>query len=239
MKVVQIFTEKKFGDMRCYIGNDNIIYLNVEDSAKGLGFVNYDKNGNKKITWDIVRNLLKRFNYNKKVKAEDYIPENIFYLLTMKADNESATNFQMWIANEVIPTIRRTGTYSIKPQVPQIAEQVQARKSQVQTRKEIVGVYELYSVYAKNQGDNRKPSRIYAKFSNLANRVSGIPNGCRELATAKQLKICEMTERIISQTLTLGISANENYKNIEESVMLKASEIMQLTSDAKLLTQSI
>ena len=227
MEALQLFKNKKIGNMRGYIDDNAIVYLNVEDSVLGLGFTTIDNKGNEKITWDVVRNLLKRFGYNKKVKADDYIPENIFYLLAMKADNDAATNFQIWIANDVIPSIRKTGSYSIKPQ---IAEQIPARQSQLQARKEAVGVYELYSAYARKQGDTRKPKRIYAKFSNLANRASGIPNGCRELATSKQLKICEMAEKIISQTLLLGISLNDFYADIEESVMLKVAEIMQLTT---------
>ena len=199
-----------------------------------MGFVTYDKGGNANIAWTVVANLLERFGYNKKVKADDYIPENIFYLLAMKADNESAEKFQMWIANEVIPTIRKTGTYSVK----QLAEPSPERKSQIKARKEATGVYEMYSAYARRQGDTRKPKRIYAKFSNLANRISGIPNGCRALATAGQLKLCEMAEKIISQTLLLGISANNYYKDIEESVMLKGSEILQLAASSQKLLES-
>ena len=41
----------------------------------------------------------------------DYIPENIFYRLAMKARNETAEAFQAKIADEVIPSIRKTGGY--------------------------------------------------------------------------------------------------------------------------------
>lgn len=235
MKAMQFFTDKKVGNMRCYLDKDNTIHFNIEDSVNGLGFVTYGKNGETRIMWDSVKRLLKSFDYNKKVKADDYIPENIFYLLAMRADNPSAINFQKWIGNEVIPSIRRTGTYSVQKQ---LAEPSAERKSQIQARKEATGVYEMYSAYARKQGDTRKPKRIYAKFSNLANRISGIPNGCRALATAGQLKICEMAEKIISQTLLLGISANKHYKEIEESVLLKGTEILQLAASSQKLLES-
>ena len=41
----------------------------------------------------------------------DYIPENIFYRLAMKAKNETAERFQAMIADEVVPAIRKTGGY--------------------------------------------------------------------------------------------------------------------------------
>lgn len=43
----------------------------------------------------------------------DFIPENIFYRLAMKAKNEAAEKFQAKIADEVIPSIRRHGLYAV------------------------------------------------------------------------------------------------------------------------------
>lgn len=42
---------------------------------------------------------------------DDFIPENIFYRLAMKAKNETAEKFQAKVADEIIPSIRRTGGY--------------------------------------------------------------------------------------------------------------------------------
>lgn len=42
----------------------------------------------------------------------DFIPENIFYRLAMKAKNETAERFQAFVADEVIPSIRRHGMYA-------------------------------------------------------------------------------------------------------------------------------
>lgn len=48
---------------------------------------------------------------------DDYIPENIFYRLAMKAKNETAEKFQALVADEIIPSIRKTGSYSIAPKM--------------------------------------------------------------------------------------------------------------------------
>lgn len=44
-----------------------------------------------------------------------FIPENIFYRLAMKAKNETAEKFQALVADEIIPAIRKTGSYTAKP----------------------------------------------------------------------------------------------------------------------------
>lgn len=43
-KALQLFTEKTAGQMRCYVGEDNLIYLNAADTAVGLGFTS-EKDG--------------------------------------------------------------------------------------------------------------------------------------------------------------------------------------------------
>jgi len=230
---VKAFENEMFGNMHGYV-SDGTAYLNVEESAFGLGFTAVDKSGYEKIAWALLNRVLKKFGYPKKVKRGDYIPENVFYRLAMKADNESAEGFQAWIADDVIPAIRKTGGYR---QPNTLAEHAEARQYQLQARKEAVGVYEMYAQYARRQGDIRKPKRIYAKFSNLANRVSGIPNGCRALATKSQKKICGMTEKIISESLIQGMTAKRYYRDIENSVMDKAVEILQMTASSNKLLE--
>lgn len=46
---------------------------------------------------------------------DDYIPEALFYLLGMKANNERAQEFQRWIAVDVLPEIRKNGVYKRVP----------------------------------------------------------------------------------------------------------------------------
>lgn len=47
------------------------------------------------------------------------VPESDVYRLTMKSRLESATRFQDWVMEEVLPTIRKSGTYAVQEQIPQ------------------------------------------------------------------------------------------------------------------------
>lgn len=226
MKGLQLFTNEDVGRMTCYLDKNNVVQVHMGDSVRGLGFMTVDKTGEEKIMWTQVRSLLKNFGYKAKVTYDSYIPENIFYRLAMRADNAVAEKFQAWIADEVIPALRKTGTYSVK----KTAEKSEERQEQIKARKSATGVYEMYIVYAKRQGDTRKAGRIYAKFSKLANRIAGIADGCRPLSTKKELKVLAMAEKIISEILMRGIALNWHYKDIEEEVMSKGAEVVQLVA---------
>lgn len=39
------------------------------------------------------------------------MPESLFYLVAMKASNETARTFQFWLATKVIPSIRKHGAF--------------------------------------------------------------------------------------------------------------------------------
>lgn len=94
----------------CY-EKDGMAYLNLEAVARGLGFVKKADSGNEVVNWTRVRGYLSDLGVEQKCTTGDYIPENIFYRLAMKAKNETAEKFQALVADEIIPTIRRTGGY--------------------------------------------------------------------------------------------------------------------------------
>ena len=96
----------------CYEEN-GVVYLKLEPCAKGLGFVDSSKEI-EYVKWDRVRKYLDDFGFSTLVSKDSFIPENIFYRLAMKARNETAEKFQAFVADEVIPSIRRTGFYSKK-----------------------------------------------------------------------------------------------------------------------------
>ena len=93
----------------CY-EKDGTAYLKLETVARGLGFVDY-KNGVEYIRWNYVFSILDKLNFSQRVAKDMYIPENIFYRLAMKAKNAVAEAFRAKVADEIIPSIRKTGSY--------------------------------------------------------------------------------------------------------------------------------
>ena len=110
-------------NVKGYIGDDNLIYLNLEDVAKGLGFTKTANSGNEVIRWDRIKKYLEDLNIvptsgngNIKDTLPKFIREDTFYLLCMKANNEVARNFQYNVATNILPQIRQTGSYNSTPQ---------------------------------------------------------------------------------------------------------------------------
>lgn len=108
-------TVKEFKDemfnMQAGVDEEGNIHFNVEDVAIGLGFTTVAKSGNTTIRWSRVNGYLQEFNFSHRVGKGDFIPEQYFYLLAMKATNKVAVDFQKWLAFDVIPKIRKDGMY--------------------------------------------------------------------------------------------------------------------------------
>lgn len=99
-----------------YIDETGTAYLNLEDVAWGLGFTDRskaDKDGKSVayVRWNTVAVYLRNLGFSQEVAKDTFIPENLFYRLAMKAKNERAERFQAVVANEILPTIRKTGGY--------------------------------------------------------------------------------------------------------------------------------
>ena len=60
-------------------------YLNPEAVARGLGFTRVAASGNEVVRWEIVFRYLEEIGFPNKLGKDDFIPENIFYRLAMKA----------------------------------------------------------------------------------------------------------------------------------------------------------
>lgn len=105
-------------NVRGYIDNKGVSYLNLEDVAKGLGFTKERWVASKKenvldVRWNTVKNYCIEFGHQfvGDCKLDSFIPENIFYKLCMKANNQTARKFQDLVCDEILPTIRKNGMY--------------------------------------------------------------------------------------------------------------------------------
>jgi phage antirepressor YoqD-like protein len=97
--------------VECYIDQNGIVQLSLESVAKGLGFTQ-NKNGVEYLRWDRVEQYLVEVGFPTSGERPQYISEPIFYLLAMKANNDTAKQFQRIVAYEILPAIRKHGLYA-------------------------------------------------------------------------------------------------------------------------------
>src|SRR5699024_268411 len=84
--------------------------FDVETVARSLGFTQI-KNNKEYIRWETVNKYLKNY-LSQEVGKNDYISEAMVYKLAFKANNALAEKFQDWLANDVLPQIRKHGMYA-------------------------------------------------------------------------------------------------------------------------------
>lgn len=110
--------------IECY-EKDGTAYLKLETVARGLGFTTTQSISGKEYTnvrWNRVDEYLKEIGFATCGKRPDFIPENVFYRLAMKAKNEVAEKFQAKVADEIIPSIRKHGIYATDNVIDQILD---------------------------------------------------------------------------------------------------------------------
>ena len=117
MNKLQIFNSGEFGEIRT-IEIDGKPYFVGADVAKALGYKD-TVNALKQHCRGVVKHhLIDSLGRNQEAS---FITEGDLYRLIMKSKLPSAEKFESWVMDEVLPTIRKTGSY--KPMT--IAEQIQ------------------------------------------------------------------------------------------------------------------
>lgn len=119
---VQVFNNKELElQVRTLPNPDGSISISAEDTAIGFGWCRTEKRNGKEYTsirWERMNGFSEECGFAHKWAKDDYIPESLFYRLGMKASNPAAEKFQNWLALDVIPSIRKTGSYEMPKKKP-------------------------------------------------------------------------------------------------------------------------
>lgn len=114
---VKIFENKDMGlQARTILNEDGSISVNAEDTAIGFGWTQTQvKNGKEytSVRWERMNDFSAECGFPHLWGKDDYIPESLFYMLGFKAGNERAQKYQQWLAMEVLPSLRKTGSYEM------------------------------------------------------------------------------------------------------------------------------
>lgn len=106
MNEVQVFENLKVKE------ENGQVLFDAESAAIGLGISEVAKSGNTVVKWTRINKYLGiDTSVDNGIKRGDFITEPQFYKLAIKANNETAEKFQDWVTSEVLPAIRKHGTY--------------------------------------------------------------------------------------------------------------------------------
>ena len=120
MNDLQIFTNPDFGEVRTIEENGAVMFCG-SDVAKALGYSNPRDAISRHC-----RGVVKRDTPTESGMQEmSFIPESDLYRLVFGSKLPMAERFTDWVTEEILPAIRRHGSYSRKPLTP--AEQLLAQ----------------------------------------------------------------------------------------------------------------
>ncbi|WP_374440637.1 Bro-N domain-containing protein [Epilithonimonas sp.] len=132
---LQIFQNSEFGEVRIILLEGNPWFC-LQDICKSLGLrtsaVRERLNDDVVTTDTIIDNLGRR-------QLANFVNEDGLYDTVLDSRKPAAKKFRKWLTSEVLPTIRKTGSYSVKPlsQLEIIAQSAQILLEQDQKIKEL------------------------------------------------------------------------------------------------------
>ena len=107
MNDLQIFNNEEFGEVRTAVVNDEPMFCLI-DICKALEIKN---------ATDVAKRLdedeLTRLNLGSRAGETNFITESGLYAVILRSDKPNAKKFRKWVTSEVLPTIRKTGSYSM------------------------------------------------------------------------------------------------------------------------------
>ena len=110
-EIIEVFNNVEFGSIRtAKINND--IYFVGKDVAEALGYVDTNKAVSMHVD-DEDKKLNDKTSPSFGQRGATLINESGLYSLVLSSKLESAKRFKRWVTSEVLPALRKTGSYSV------------------------------------------------------------------------------------------------------------------------------
>ena len=138
MNDIAIFEHHEFGRVRTLIEDGEVLF-GATDVAKALGYSNPHDAVNRHCRYLVKREVPHPQSDGKTIEFS-FIPESDVYLLIFRSKLPGAEKFTDWVTKEVLPALRKTGTYTVQ-QVPR-EPSYEARVQAAQLLDKIAGDYE-------------------------------------------------------------------------------------------------
>lgn len=128
MNELSIFSNPEFGSVRVVMQNGEPWFVAV-DVAKALGYADPSRAVVDHCRKSMKSTILVDNQYGKKTPLnQSLVPESDVYRLIMRSNLPTAEKFQTWVCEEVLPSIRKTGGYSMT-NMPDFTNPAQAARA--------------------------------------------------------------------------------------------------------------
>lgn len=119
MNELQIFQNERFGEIRTIEVDGRIEFCGI-DAARALRYANPSKAVTDHCRWVTKREVPHPQSVNKTMEM-NFISEGDLYRLVAACELPEADEFESWIFDDVLPTLRQTGSYIVNtcPKTPE------------------------------------------------------------------------------------------------------------------------
>lgn len=123
---IRIFNNPQFGEIRTILNENNEPLFCASDLCLALGYSNSRDAVARHIDEDDVvkRDTIDSLGRNQTVT---YVTESGMYSLVFGSKLDTAKQFKHWVTSDVLPTLRRTGSYSISTPINPQIQSIQAQ----------------------------------------------------------------------------------------------------------------
>lgn len=192
MNELKIFEKSEFGSVRV-IMKDGEPWFVASDVAMALGYTNRA---------EAIRDHCKKVNkinhHSKTLPPSPpvnflIIPESDVYRLVMRSNLPAAIEFQDWICEEVIPSIRRTGQYGgyALPRIPQSFPDALRMIADIEEEKALALEQRDYYRRTKAEIGSRREATAMNTASRLSKENARLHDALGDGRTWKQAKAIE------------------------------------------------
>lgn len=185
---LEIFASNEFGSLRTLECDGKVMFV-ASDVAKMLGYARPAD----AVTAHCKGSVKYRLPTNGGMQELKIIPEGDVYRLIAHSKLPAAEKFESWVFDEVLPSIRKTGSYTTNP-----VDGFESKRLSIMERNAKVKEAELWSkLAADSTGTYHQICKVYAVNTLAGKEVVALPK-----VTAKTYSATEVGE-------LLGISANK------------------------------
>lgn len=131
---LKIFEKEEFGKVRTLLNDNNEVWFVGKDVAEALGYERADNAIRNHV--DKEDKLTHRISASGQSRNMTIINESGLYSLVLSSKLPRAKKFKHWVTSEVLPSIRKTGTYSIERNSYMIEDPIERAKRWIEEEQE-------------------------------------------------------------------------------------------------------
>lgn len=219
------FSNPEFGNVRVIIIDDEPWFVG-KDVAIALGYNNPQKAV--RVHVDAEDKGVTEMGTPGGKQKIPIINESGLYSLILSSKLDSAKKFKRWVTSEVLPSIRKTGSYS----VVRDDRWLQTRLGTKTSHRPFTDAIQLLISHLRRFGEKRPDGYIYGHLTNVIQKACDIRRGERDFAPVASLNKLDQVQSMIANLVLQLLASRPDIQSLEQ---FEATILLQLETFNRLL----